>query len=68
MDKDRPVSIETISAHSDASAGTVHTIIREELKMRKICAKFGPCTSPQLYPYHRLFDQDGHEDCSSPSL
>ena len=26
------------------------------------------CTSPQLYPCHRLFDQDGHQDSSSPSL
>ena len=42
MDKDRRVSIETISAQSDVSVGTVHTIIREELKMRKICAKFVP--------------------------
>ena len=40
MDKDRRVSIETISAQFDVSVGTVHTIIREELKMRKICAKF----------------------------
>ena len=42
MDKDRRVSIETISAQFDVSVGTVHTIIREELKMRKICAKFIP--------------------------
>ena len=34
--------MQTISAHFDASVGTVHTIIREELKMRKICAKFVP--------------------------
>ena len=40
MDKDRCVSIETISAQFDVSVGTVHTIIREELKMQKICAKF----------------------------
>ena len=40
MNKDRRVSIETISAQFDVSVGTVHTIIREELKMRKICAKF----------------------------
>ena len=39
MDKDRRVSIETISAQFDVSVGTVHTIIR---KMRKICAKFVP--------------------------
>ena len=42
MDKDRRVSIETISAQFDVSVGTVHTIIREEQKMRKICAKFVP--------------------------
>ena len=42
MDKSRRVSIETISARFDVSVGTVHTIIREELKMWKICAKFVP--------------------------
>ena len=26
------------------------------------------CTSLQLHSCHRLFDQDGHQDCSSPSL
>ena len=39
---DRRVSIETISAQFDVSVGTVHTIIREELKIQKICAKFVP--------------------------
>ena len=42
MDKDRRVSIETISAQFDVNVGTVHTIIHEELKMQKICAKFVP--------------------------
>ena len=42
MDKDRRVSIETISAQFDVSKRTVHTIIREELKVLKICAKFVP--------------------------
>ena len=42
MDKDRRVSIETISALFDVSVGNLHSIIREELKMRKICAKFVP--------------------------
>ena len=42
MNKDRRVSIETISAQFDVSVGTVHTIIREELKMQKIYAKFVP--------------------------
>ena len=40
MDKDRRVSIGTINSQFDISVGTVHTIIREELKMQKICAKF----------------------------
>ena len=42
LDKDRRVSIETISAQFYVNEGTVHTIIREELKMRKICVKFVP--------------------------
>ena len=42
MDKDRRVSIETISAQFDVSVGTDHTIIPEELKIQKICAKFVP--------------------------
>ena len=36
MNKDRRVSIETISTQFDVSVGTLHTIIREELKMWKI--------------------------------
>ena len=28
----------------------------------------GQCTSPQLHPCHRLFDQDEHQDSSSTSL
>ncbi len=47
MDKDRRVSIETISAQFDVSVGTVHTIIREELKMRKIMY----ATSLYIYIY-----------------
>ena len=51
MDKDCCVSIETISAQFNVSVGTVHAIIREELKMQKICAKFvrmHQSTSPSL--------------------
>ena len=40
MDKDCRVSIETISAQFDVSVGTVHTIVRQELRMLKICAKY----------------------------
>ena len=32
------------------------------------CRLPGQCTSPQLHPCHRLFDQDGHQDSYSPSL
>ena len=42
MDKDRCVSIKTIRAQFDVSVGTVHKIIREELKVRTICSKFVP--------------------------
>ena len=28
----------------------------------------GQCTSPQLHPCQRLFEQDGHQDSCSPSL
>ena len=38
MDKDRRVSIETISAPFDVYVGTVHTIIREE-DLREVCPK-----------------------------
>ena len=39
MNRDRRVSIETLSAQFNVSVGVVHIIIREELK---ICAKFVP--------------------------
>ena len=42
MDKDHCASIETISAQFDVNVGTIHTIIHEEMKMQKICAKFIP--------------------------
>ena len=44
MDKDRRLSIETISAQFDElyTVWELYTIIREELKMRKICARFVP--------------------------
>ena len=53
MEKDHRMSIETISAQFDVSVGTVHTIICEELKMRKICAKFVP----------RVLREDQEERC-----
>ena len=38
------------------------------LQIGSVAFPAGQCTSPQLYPCHRLFDQDGHQDISSASL
>ena len=51
--------------------GIREEIPREEASTLQIGSVAYPpwqCTSPQLHPCHRLFDQDGHQDCSSPSL
>ena len=37
------------------------------LQIGSVAFPSGQCTSPQLHPVHRLFDQDGHQDNSSPS-
>ena len=38
------------------------------LQIGSVAFSPGQCTSPQLHPCHRLFDQDGHQDSSSPYL
>ena len=38
------------------------------LQIGSVAFPAGQCTSPQLHPYHKLFEQDGHQDSSSPSL
>ena len=38
------------------------------LQIESVTFPPGQCTSPQLHPCHRLFDQDGNQDSSSPSL
>ena len=38
------------------------------LQIGSVAFPGGQCTSPQLHPFHRLFDQNGHQDSSSPSL
>ena len=46
-------------------------ILSEEastLQIGSVAFPPGQCTSPQLHPCHRLFDQDGHRNSSSPSL
>ena len=43
-----------------AEASTLHT--------GSVAFSPGQCTSPQLHPCHRLFDQDGHQHRSSASL
>ena len=45
-------------------------IPREEastLQIGSVAFSPGQCTSPQLHPCHRLFDQHGHQDSSSAS-
>ena len=37
-------------------------------QIRSVAFPAGQFTSPQLHPCHRLFDQDGYQDSSSPSL
>ena len=38
------------------------------LQIGSVAFPQGEYTSPQLHPCHRLFDQDRHQDSSSPSL
>ena len=38
------------------------------LQIGSVAFPQGQCPSPQLHPCHRLFDQDGHQGTSSPSL
>ena len=50
--------------------GVQEEIPREEastLQIGSVAFPAGQCTSPQLHPCHRIFDQDGHQDNSSPS-
>ena len=50
--------------------GVQKEIPREEartLQIGSVAFPAGQCTSPQLHPCHRLFEQDGHQD-NSPSL
>ena len=51
--------------------GVQEEILLEEASTLQIGSVEFPreqCTSPQLHPCHRLFDQDGHQDISSASL
>ena len=51
--------------------GVHEGIPREEastLQIGPVAFPPGQCTSQQLHPCHRLFDQDGHQDSSSASL
>ena len=50
--------------------GVQEEIPSEEASTLQIDVAFQPgqCTSPQLHPCHSLFDQDGHQDSSFPSL
>ena len=50
--------------------GVQQEIPREEastLQIGSVAFPPGQCTSPQLHPCHRLFEQDGHQYTSAPS-
>ena len=49
--------------HEEIPSGEAST-----LQIRSVAFPAGQCTSPQLHCCYRLFDQDGHQDSSSPSL
>ena len=38
------------------------------LQIGPVAFPLGQCTSQQLHPFHRLFEQDWHQDSSSASL
>ena len=38
------------------------------LQIGSVAFPAGQCTSPQIHPCHRLFDEDGHQHSSSASL
>ena len=51
--------------------GVQEEISREDastLQISSVAFPAGQCTSLQLHPCHRLFDQDGHQDSSSASI
>ena len=51
--------------------GIQERIPREEassLQIGSVAFPPGQCTSPQLHPCHRLFDQNGHQDSFLPAL
>ena len=51
--------------------GVQEEILSEEastLQIGSVAFPAGQCTSSQLHPCHKLFDQDGHQDSSSASL
>ena len=50
------------------SSGEIPSEVASTLQIGSAAFPPGQCTSPQLHPCHRLFDQDGHQDSSSASL
>ena len=48
--------------------GVQEEIPSDTLQIGSVAFPTGQYTRPQLHPCHRLFDQDGHQDSSSPFL
>ena len=67
IDKYHLVSIEIIDAQFDVSVGTVNIIIREELKMRKICVKFVPRVLREDQKERRCHDPRRPDSANPPT-
>ena len=70
MDKDRSLA-KGLGLLCWGFKGVQEEIPSEEastLQIGSVAFPPGQCTNPQLHPCHRLFDQDGHQDSSLPSL
>ena len=46
----------------------IRSVEASNLQISSVAFPPAQCTSPQLHRCHRLFNQDGHQDSSSPSI
>ena len=64
LDKDRRITVREVSQRVDCNVGTVHTIIHDDLNMRRLCARWIPkmlseCQKTQRVESCRRFVQKG---------
>ena len=70
LDKDRHITVREVSQRVDCSVGTVHTIIHENLNMRRLCARWIPKMLSECQKAQRVescqrfvqrFEQEGED-------